>query len=147
MAHDLYRLIYFSRNLVLGDANEIAAEIDAILTESQRNNAKVEVTGALIFNSGIFAQVLEGPRRAIETTFERIQRDERHGDVTVLDFDHAATRGFPSWSMAFVGRSRQGQDLFSHIGAKTGFETKRMEGERIFAILRDIAMEEEARAA
>jgi hypothetical protein len=57
------------------------------------------------------------------------------------------TRQFPSWSMAFVGRSREGENLFGHIGEATGFEAKRMEGERIFEIMRAIAIEEEARAA
>jgi hypothetical protein len=57
------------------------------------------------------------------------------------------SRSFASWSMAFVGRSRQGQQLFAHIGEETGFEAKRMEGERIFAIMHDITIEEEARAA
>ena len=49
--------------------------------------------------------------------------------------------------MAFVGRSREGQALFSEVGAATGFEARRMEGERIFDILRTIALEEEDRAA
>ena len=51
-----------------------------ILRTSRRNNAEVGVTGALMFNGGAFAQVLEGPRRGVESTFERIQRDQRHGD-------------------------------------------------------------------
>jgi hypothetical protein len=49
--------------------------------------------------------------------------------------------------MAFVGRSREGENLFGHISEATGFEARRMEGERIFEIMRAIAIEEEARAA
>ena len=147
MASDLYRLVYYSRNRIPGTPAEVAAEIDSILAASQRNNSGVGVTGALIFNAGIFAQVLEGTRRDIESTFERIQRDERHGEVQVLALEEVQGRGFPSWSMAFVGRSREGQNLFSEIGAATGFEAKRMESERIFGILRTIAMDEEDRAA
>jgi Sensors of blue-light using FAD len=147
MTTDLYRLIYFSRNLIPGTPDAIAGDIDAILAISQRNNSRVGVTGALIFNSGIFAQVLEGPRSEIEATFERIQRDERHGDVQVLAFDKVQSRGFPSWSMAFVGRSRDGQALFERIGVASGFEARRLEGERIFSIMRDIAIDEEKRVA
>lgn len=49
--------------------------------------------------------------------------------------------------MAFVGRSREGQTLFARIGEETGFEAKRLGGERIFGIMRAVALEEEARAA
>jgi hypothetical protein len=147
MASDLNRLVYFSRNRIPGTPTEVAAEVDAILTSAQRNNSLLCVTGALIFNAGIFAQALEGARRDIELTFERIQRDERHSDVEVLGFEEVQNRQFPSWSMAFVGRSREGENLFGHIGEATGFEAKRMQGERIFEIMRAIAIEEEARVA
>jgi Sensors of blue-light using FAD len=147
MASSLHRLVYYSRNRIPGTPVELTAEVDAILASAQRNNELVHVTGALIFNAGIFAQVLEGIRHDIELTFERIQRDPRHGDVQVLAFEEVQNRGFPSWSMAFVGRSREGQNLFGHVGEETAFEARRMEGERIFEIMRAIAVEEEARAA
>jgi hypothetical protein len=147
IASDLHRLVYYSRNRIQGTPAEVPAEMDAILASAQRNNSPINVTGALIFNAGIFAQVLEGTRHNIELTFERIQRDPRHGDVHVLAFEEVPNRGFPAWSMAFVGRSREGQNLFGHIGEITAFEAKRMEGERIFEIMRAIAIEEELRAA
>ena len=147
MTSDLHRLVYYSHNHILGDSTKLEVEVHKILEQSRRNNSLVGVTGTLIFNNGIFAQVLEGARADLETTFERIQRDERHGDVQVLSFGEVQSRSFASWSMAFVGRSRQGQQLFAHIGEETGFEAKRMEGERIFGIMHDITLQEEARAA
>lgn len=147
MTSNLHRLVYYSRNSMTAAPPEVAGEVESILAVSRQNNPKAGVTGALIFNSGIFAQILEGTRRDIEETFERIQRDERHEDVQVLAFEAVESRTFPSWSMAFVGRSRQGQELFGSIGEATGFEDKRLDGERIFSIIRDIAMEEERQAA
>jgi hypothetical protein len=147
MASDLHRLVYYSRNRILGTPAEVAAEVDAILASAQRNNSPINVTGALIFNAGIFSQVLEGARHNVELTFERIQRDPRHGDVHVLAFEEIPNRGFPAWSMAFVGASREGENLFGHIGEATAFEAKRMEGERIFEIMCAIAIEEELRVA
>ncbi len=147
MATSLHRLVYYSRNRILGTPAEVAAEVDIILASAQRNNSLNHVTGALIFNAGIFAQVLEGTCHDVELTFEQIQRDPRHGDVQVLAFEEVQSRGFPLWSMAFVGRSREGQNLFGHIGEATAFEAKRMEGERIFEIISAIAVEEEVRAA
>jgi hypothetical protein len=144
---NLYRLVYYSLNRIQGTAAEVTAKVDAILESSQRNNALLGVTGALIFNAGIFAQVLEGDRQDVALTYERIQRDTRHGDVQVLAFEEVQDRVFPAWSMAFVGRSREGENLFGHIGEATDFEAKRMESERIFEIMRAIVIEEEARAA
>lgn len=147
MSIGLHRLVYASRNRIAGGADATAAEMQAILAASRRNNVAAGVTGALIFNRGIFAQVLEGARAEVEATFERIQRDDRHGQVQVLALETVALRAFANWSMAFIGRSREGQDLFGHLGAATGFEAQRLEGERVFAIMQAIALEEEARAA
>lgn len=68
---DLYRLVYYSRNTIMGLTEKIRASVDQILETSQRNNADVGVTGALMFTDGLFAQVLEGQRDAVETVFER----------------------------------------------------------------------------
>ena len=105
----------------------IAQAVAQILEASQRNNARAGVTGALMFNAGAFAQVLEGPQEGVEGTFERIQCDPRHGDVTVLQCGPAERRGFESWSMAFVGQSSSGQARFSSLSAESGFDLARLD--------------------
>ena len=99
----LHRVLYCSRNLIPGDPDAVAAGIRSILAASRRNNARDGITGALLFSQGCFAQVLEGPLDAVEGAFERIQCDERHADVTVLQSGPAAQRDFADWSMAFAG--------------------------------------------
>ncbi|MBC7580832.1 MAG: BLUF domain-containing protein [Tardiphaga sp.] len=143
----LYRLVYYSNNHVIGKPPEVADAIASILATSRVNNARADITGALIFNHGIFAQVLEGELPDVEATFERIQRDPRHGEVQILAFEPAPCRGFPSWSMGYVGDSREDVELFSGIAAITGFDARRMQGERVFEIMHAIALEEQARAA
>ncbi len=123
MDPNLYRLVYFSKNRILGGPSNIAVEVESILRAARRNNPRLDITGALIFNAGIFAQVLEGPGDSVEAIFEKIQQDVRHGDLQVLAFDAAKQRAFARWSMGFFGRSREGQDLFGHIAADTGFTT------------------------
>jgi len=147
MPATLCRLVYFSKNRIDGGPGRIAAEVNAILAASRRNNPRGGITGALVFNRGIFAQVLEGPPDAVEALFERIQQDPRHGDVQVLSFNRDAQRLFPNWSMAYLGQSREDEDLFGHIGRQTGFSTAHVEGERLLDIIRTIAVEEESRAA
>ncbi len=110
---------------------------------SQHNNNKVSVTGALLFNGGSFAQVLEGPRKAVETTFERIQRDPRHSDVSVLQCEPVEARGFSNWSMAFIGHSPRGRAMWNEVAARTGFDLSRIEGDELFRTLHAIVEEEE----
>ncbi len=144
---DIYRLVYASKNLLTGSEDEAAAAVVQILSTSQRNNAARDVTGALLFNRGAFAQVLEGPRRAVEDTFERIQRDERHGDVTVLQCGTVAGRAFGNWSMAFVGRSARGQAMWQGLASQSGFDLTRMDGDDVFAMLHGLVSEEEGMVA
>lgn len=140
---ELYRLVYTSKNLMRGTESELAAAVSQILEASQRNNPRVGVTGALMFNAGAFAQVLEGPRRAVEATFERIQRDERHTDVTVLQCGPAEQAGFPGWSMAFVGQSAAGHALWHEIAVQSAFDAACMDGDKVFSMLHALVLEEE----
>ena len=102
MNSDVYKILYCSKNLIEGEDAKRDAEITQILQTSRRKNKEQNVTGALLFDSGYFAQALEGPRLAIEQIFERIQRDPRHGDVTVLSSQTDGRRDFPEWSMARI---------------------------------------------
>lgn len=102
--HDrLFRIIYASRNRLPGSDEEVARQVDEILATSRRNNAPNGVGGVLLFNNGCFFQVLEGTFAAVSATFERIQRDDRHDQVVVLEAGYPDERRFADWSMAFVG--------------------------------------------
>ncbi|TXN01105.1 blue light sensor protein [Methylobacterium sp. WL64] len=140
---ELYRLVYASKNLFHGSEAELTAVVGQILAASQRNNARADVTGALMFNAGAFAQVLEGPRQGVEETFERIQCDGRHGDVTVLQCGPTESRNFANWSMAFVGASAGGQARFNRLAAESGFDLSRLDGDAVFAMLHELVLEEE----
>jgi len=143
MNDELYRLVYYSRNRVPLHEQEPTAAIREILASSRRNNSGAGVTGALLFNSGCFGQVLEGGRRAIEATFERIQRDPRHDDVSLLDFQRVDARSFPTWSMAFVGTDRESAEKFGSIGSESGFDPSRMSGDHLFEALKRLTQDEE----
>ena len=144
---DIYRLVYTSRNLLEGGEEEQKAAIAGLLAVSKRNNARVGVTGALLFNGGSFAQVLEGSRAAVEATFERIQRDPRHSDVAVLQCESVPSRGFPNWSMGFVGDSPRGRALWTEVARLTNFDLSRLEGNVLFNTLLSIVKLEEGETA
>lgn len=98
MTEAIYQLIYCSRT-----ATASPDETGRILAVSRVNNARDGLSGALLHNRGLFAQVLEGPLAAVERTFERIQCDARHDDVVVLQFGQVDQRAFSDWLMADAG--------------------------------------------
>ena len=147
MITEMYRLVYYSRNRVQGNADVFASAVRTILAASRRNNVQAGVTGALLFNAGCFGQVLEGHPRAVETTFERIQRDPRHGDVSLLAFAPITDRAFPNWSMAFVGTETIEAARFGGIATESGFDPSRMTADHLFESLHRLTLEEERSAA
>lgn len=102
MAEQLYRLAYYSRN-ALPKGTDMGIELHRILHASRENNARANVTGALLFNRGCFGQILEGAYDDVERVFESIQNDPRHTDVVPLELGTVAERGFGPWAMAHVG--------------------------------------------
>ena len=139
----LQRIVYASRNRLQGSNDEIMANVQQILSTARRNNAAVGVTGALIFNSGGFAQVLEGDSRDLESVFERIQCDARHSDVLVLDFAPIENRSFPDWSMGFIGADKNAERMFGAISEDSGFDPARLRTDEILTAMHDLVVEEE----
>ena len=105
MPHELHSLIYVSHSNSHVDDHAANEVIQNILVTSRAKNARLDVTGALLFSEGCFSQVLEGARGAVETIYDAIQCDARHRDVTLLSFKPAPARYFPEWSMAYAGLS------------------------------------------
>ncbi len=99
VSNDLFRIVYCSRNALPPGT---PVPLDGILAASRRNNGAEGVTGALLFSDGNFAQVLEGDFYAVQRTFERIQGDERHAEVVLLQAQPIETRMFGQWEMALA---------------------------------------------
>ena len=140
---ELHRLVYYSRNQITGGPGILTDAIASILATSRINNERAGVTGALMFNAGCFAQVLEGPQASIESVFERIQQDERHSAVTLLELSTIEARRFPSWSMGYVGASPAEAERYQPVAGRSGYDPSRMNGEGILETLQRLAMEEE----
>ena len=98
----LVRLMYASRAVPAVDQEELVA----ILKKSKVNNPRAGVTGVLCFSEGIFMQVLEGGRAAVNQLYNRIAADARHSDVVLLHYEEIAERRFAGWSMGQVNMAR-----------------------------------------
>lgn len=71
-----------------------------ILAESQRNNDRDGLTGALAAHDGHYIQVLEGRGVDLDRLLSRLDDDPRHRDVVVIDRRAVEGRLFEGWTMA-----------------------------------------------
>lgn len=147
MAGALYRLIYCSRNVILQAMPDavLEDEIRAILATARQRNKADNITGALLFTASGFAQVLEGLRDVVERTFERINADPRHADVTVLSFTPTERRSFPDWPVGFSGQtSRDMPDPLAHLLADaTGAGPRATTGSDVLRLLERVVQRED----
>jgi hypothetical protein len=99
----LNKLLYVSRATPL--ARSSPKEISRILADARIRNEALSVTGALIFTHDNFAQLLEGPERALTQLMLSIERDPRHTEVRTLLREESTSRTFQGWDMAYEGSS------------------------------------------
>lgn len=93
----MLRLIYISTSVKEMDSQEF----EKILEVAQVNNKLSKITGLLIVKGRTFIQCLEGEEVNVKELFEKIQKDERHKDITILEYETIDERYFPNWNMGF----------------------------------------------
>lgn len=92
----LVRLIYASRS-----CQPIKSElIRQILDAAHQHNAEHGITGVLCYGDDVFVQALEGGRAEVNALYQRISRDARHRELTLLSYEEIDQREFACWSMA-----------------------------------------------
>jgi Sensors of blue-light using FAD len=132
----LIRLTYFSRIRLQESVNDGLREI---LTTSMVNNRRDNVTGALVHDGKWFAQVLEGRESIVSATFERILRDCRHSDVSLVAMQPIPERRFGAWWMADIAYDENNSDLFRHYGESECFDPHLMRADRLCDLVKALA--------
>jgi hypothetical protein len=95
------RLLYVSRAV-----GPITTTVTASILEAAKSyNPGHGITGVLCQGDGLFLQVLEGERSAVNQLYARILVDRRHKDVELLLLEEITQRRFGNWSMAHVDLS------------------------------------------
>ncbi len=93
----LERLVYTSRateplgTLALFD----------LLNNARLKNARLGITGHLLYADGLFTQCIEGPPEAIELLWQSLLKDPRHEAISVISRQPVTARRFKEWAMAF----------------------------------------------
>ena len=90
----LVQLIYASRPFGFDQAM-----LNGILSQSRRCNTRDGITGALICRADVYMQLLEGSADALDATYARILRDDRHLEIRRISYQTVTDRLFPTWAM------------------------------------------------
>ena len=83
----IYSLSYHSQNRLDDITDDTRGAILSLLEAARTRNGRLGITGALMFNEGRFAQVLEGSREAVTEVFQSIKNDRRHSDIAVVSIE------------------------------------------------------------
>ena len=93
----MYQLSYISTAERLMAPHDLAD----ILEQSRTNNIERDITGMLLYHAGTFLQVLEGDEDDVLDIYARIQDDDRHTGILILDEREIEKREFPDFVMGF----------------------------------------------
>ncbi len=85
-----------------------APELAALLAVARAQNARLGLTGMLLYDEGSFFQVLEGPADVVQALYLKIEQDRRHTEVTCIIREPIPRRCFGAWSMGFAHLSDAG---------------------------------------
>ena len=81
-------------------------ELEELLRKAREWNETHEITGLLLyrynkkFKRGNFLQIIEGPKKSILSTWDRISADPQHHTITVLEDGSFEERNFSTCTMA-----------------------------------------------
>ena len=130
----LVRLMYASRAAAGMDHEELLA----ILRQSRAANPVHGITGVLCFSEGIFLQVLEGGRSAVNQLYNRIASDTRHTEVTLLCYEEIGERRFAGWSMGQVNMSRLNPALLLKYSERPALDPFTVSGQVSMALFHEL---------
>jgi hypothetical protein len=131
----LIRLIYTSRI----SSSFQSDDLKHILESAQRHNKLNYITGLLGFNRKIFLQCLEGSREAVNKTYQRILKDERHTDALILDYSEITHRDFSEWSMGFIPDSKVTAPINLKFSGNDIFDPYEMSGVSAHELLLELS--------
>ena len=129
----LVRLLYASRAV-----DSSAGAVEAILSQSRQHNPASGITGILCYGGGIFLQAIEGGRMAVSELYGHIQRDPRHKDVVLLDYEEITERRFGGWTMGQVNMSKLNHSILLKYSEKAELDPYAVSGKVSFALLEDL---------
>ena len=128
--------MYASRTFAAIDPEGLVA----ILRKSKAKNPALGITGVLCLcqTQGIFLQVLEGGRSAINKLYNQIAADPRHTDIELLCYEEIEERRFAGWSMGQVNMSRLNPALVLKYSERPTLDPYAVSGRASMALFQEL---------
>lgn len=76
-------------------------EMVQLLIKSRAKNARLGITGMLLFENGSFFQILEGSPEHVDDLYKQICEDPRHAKVVTIIREPIPKRAFGDWTMGY----------------------------------------------
>jgi len=77
-------------------------DLTDLLEQSRQKNARLKITGLLVYYKREFMQLLEGNKEDIFSLYETIYNDDRNMQNHLVWHGPVQQRSFANWSMAFL---------------------------------------------
>jgi len=93
----LHELLYTS-----AARNPMSTEdLMALLKHAREKNARLQITGLLVYHNGEFMQLIEGEKEIVQSLWKTIRLDDRHIAARIVYDGPIKERGFAEWTMGF----------------------------------------------
>ena len=104
MSQDLYSQIVYA-----SQASDSLTDADVldIMKKSQTRNNQSGISGILLYQNRAFLQFIEGPADEIQDLFLRINADQRHKDIRILNTANSERLLMPTWAMAYCSPGQE----------------------------------------
>lgn len=136
----MHRLIYRSRCAVHMNWDLVRD----LSNSSERNNLELGLTGILLASSSHFLQVIEGNFEDVNAVYRRICQDDRHDELTLIDFSVVDSRLFDGWGMKGIGvfdmNEQLEKQLIQKYGEENGVLLFPLEAWTALALIQDIRL-------
>lgn len=144
---ELVQLVYHSTPASSLSGGARLAAFRAIHSAAVARNVENGIGGFLMLTRTHFVQILEGERNAVMATYERIRRDPRHMDCTLLDILTCRTRSFEAWAMGTIHDELRVREALLGAGIGADRDIIELSAKQIAGILIGLAEQSKSMAA
>ena len=96
----ILRLMYVSQVRIAHLSDD---GVNELVQKAIIKNLRLGITGSIIFTGSYFAQSIEGKAREIRALYCVIVRDQRHQNITCIDYRRISRLSFPTWRLSYFG--------------------------------------------
>ncbi|MCH2535657.1 MAG: BLUF domain-containing protein [Bdellovibrionales bacterium] len=133
----LVRLIYVSEF----KTDKSSGELKNIIENSKLKNKELSITGILCADGDYYLQCLEGARDVINSLYGKIISDDRHKNVTLLEYTEVTERTFSNWYMNMIVFNATTDKLIFKYSVDENFNPYKFSAKTAFNFLKEVSLQ------